>query len=396
MMKLFFRIIIIASFSFACRKPQVSETRSIGANIPWNDTSNNHPRNAALSTLLQKYERKGLPGISLLVNDEKGTWVGAIGKADLANNIDFVAGTVSKAASITKFFMGVLVFRLMEDSLNTNLGYRSLHHPITTWLPKRITDKVPNGKSITLGQLMKHETGIPDLIEDDDFYLAVLNNPNKKWTQEELLEFVYEQKPLFAPGDTAIYSNTNTVLVSMVMEYATGKKHADLFREIISQPLQLTHTYYQPHDALPNSIAQGYYDLYNNNTLVNVSNLVTGSGNGYRGLYSNLFDLYKFIDAVLLKKTFLTPKSLSVMEYYGKSDGNNRYGYGIMKKFIERGSNAGIGHPGRDVGYTCNLFYFPAKKISHIFFINYGTDGNSKLREVFYQFQEELLDLTLN
>jgi len=176
----------------------------------------------------------------------------------------------------------------------------------------------------------------------------------------------------------------------------TGRKHADLLREKIIQPLGLSHTYYQPHDELPNSVAQGYYDLYNNNTLVNVSNLVTGSGNGYGGVYSNLFDLYKFIDAVLLQKTFLTPKSLSIMESYGKSDGSNRYGYGIMKKFIERGPNAGIGHAGRDVGYTCNLFYFPAKNVTHIFFINYGTDGNSGLRERFYQFQEELLNMTLN
>ncbi len=67
-----------------------------------------------------------------------------------------------------------------------------------------------------------------------------------------------------------------------------------------------------------------------------------------------------------------------------------------MKKFIERGNNAGIGHSGRDVGYTCNLFSFPNKGVTHIFFVNYGTDGNSRLREIFYQFQEELLNLTLN
>ena len=221
--------------------------------------------------------------------------------------------------------------------------------------------------SLLSAQLMKHETGIPDLIEDDDFYLAVLNNPNKKWNQEELLQFVYGQNPLFAPGDTAIYSNTNTILVTMVMESATGRKHADLLHEKIIQPLQLTNTYYQPHDELPNSMAQGYFDLYNNNTMVNVSNLVTGSGNGYGGIYSNIFDLYTFIDAVLVKKTFLTAHSLSIMETYGKSDGSNRYGYGIMKKFIERGNDAGIGHSGRDLGYTCNLFYFPSKNVTHIF-----------------------------
>jgi D-alanyl-D-alanine carboxypeptidase len=180
------------------------------------------------------------------------------------------------------------------------------------------------------------------------------------------------------------------------MEAATHRNHSYLLHELIFQPLGLSHSYYQPHDILPNSVAQGYFDLYNNNTMVNVSNLVTGSGNGYGGVYSNLFDLQKFIDAVLVKKTFLTPQSLSLMETYGKTDGSNRYGYGIMKKFIERGVDAGIGHSGRDVGYTANLFYFPSKNVVHIFFINYGTDGKSKLRDTFYAFQEELLDLTLD
>ncbi|NJO24608.1 MAG: beta-lactamase family protein [Bacteroidia bacterium] len=183
-------------------------------------------------------------------------------------------------ASITKLFMGTLVFKLMEDSANSGLGYRSLHQPVTAWIPHNITDKLANGRTVTLGQLMNHESGIPDLIEEDDFYLAVLNNPNKKWTQEELLKFVYDKPAAFPPGDTAIYSNTNTILVSMIIEYATGRKHNELLREKILMPLGLSHTYYQPHDALPHSVAQGYFDLYNNQTLVNVSNIVTGSGNG--------------------------------------------------------------------------------------------------------------------
>ncbi|MCU7547726.1 hypothetical protein OCK74_01310 [Chitinophagaceae bacterium LB-8] len=83
------------------------------------------------------------------------------------------------------------------------------------------------------------------------------------------------------------------------------------------------------------------------------------------------------------------------METYGKPDFPNQYGYGIMKKFIDRGDNAGIGHSGRDLGYTGNLFYFPNKKVAHAFLINYGTDAKSKLKEVFDAFQEELLDITL-
>lgn len=380
----------------ACRKAQIRMTTTIGEVSPWNDTSSLHPKNTAFKALLEKYKKRGLPAISLLVKDSRGTWVGASGKADLSNNINFVPGTVSKAASITKLFIGTLVFKLMEDSINTGIGYRELNRKVDTWLPKSITDKLANGNTITLGQCMKHETGIPDLIEEDKFYLAVLNNPNKKWKPEELLEFIYNKQPLFAPGDTAVYANTNTVLVSMIIEAQTGKKHSDLLKQYILNPLGLSHTYYQPHDVLPSSVAQGYFDLYNNGTIINVSNLVTGSGNGYGGIYSNLFDLYKFADALLIKQTLLKPSSMAIMQTYGKQDDTNLYGYGLQKTFLTKGINAGIGHKGRDLGYTANLFYFPNKGVLHIFFINYGTDADSNLKQVFREFQEELIEMTLN
>jgi D-alanyl-D-alanine carboxypeptidase len=380
----------------SCKKAQIEITKSIGPTVPWNDTSSRHPKNTVLSTLIEKYKTKGLPGISLLVSDNNGTWIGAVGKADIKNNIAFSTGTVSKVASITKLFMGTLVFKMMEDSLNTGMGYLAMNKKLFHWLPASIINKLPNGNLVTLGQCLKHETGIPDLIEEDRFYLAVLNNPNKKWTQTELLEFIYNKDPMFVPGDTAVYSNSNTVLVTMVLEAQTGKKHADLLKQYVTTPLNLTNSFYQPHDTLPNYTAQGYYDLYNNNTIVNVSNLVTGSGNGYGGLYSNLFDLYRFGNELLVKRTFLKPSSMAIMETYGKQDDTNLYGYGIQKTFLNRGPNFAIGHKGRDVGYTANLLYSPNKNVLHIFLINYGTDGDSKLKQAFRDFQEELLDITLN
>jgi D-alanyl-D-alanine carboxypeptidase len=378
----------------SCRKAQIRPTTTIGVSSPWTDSSNHHPKHAAFSNLLDKYKKKGLPGISLLVRDASGTWTGAAGKADLSNDIDFVPGTVSKAASITKLFIGTLVFRLMEDSVHTGLGYTALHRKINEWLPARITNKLANGNVITLGQCMKHETGIPDLISEDRFYLAVLNNPNKKWGPEELLEYIYDKPAEFAAGDTAVYSNTNTVLVTMIIEAQTGKKHAQLLHDYVLKPLGLNNTYYQPHDALPSFTAQGYYDLYNNGSIVNVSNLVTGSGNGYGGLYSNIYDLYAFMDAMFIRGNFLLPSSQAIMKTWGKKDDTNYYGYGIQQSYI-RGNDFGIGHKGRDLGYSANAFYFPSKGVTHIFFVNYGTDADSGLKEVFFDFVDELVTLSL-
>jgi D-alanyl-D-alanine carboxypeptidase len=393
-MKTFIYTALVLIF-FSCKKSFLEATTTKTIQTPWTDTSAAHPDNASFRTLIEKYHKLGLPGISLLVRNSKGTWFGATGKADIEHNIPFEPGQVASVASVTKFIIGSLVFKLMEDSVHSGLGYNSLYQPISTWIPSRITNKIANGNIITLGDCMKHETGVPDIIEESAFYLAVLNQPNKNWKPEEILDFIYDKPAVFKPRDTAIYSNTNTLLVSMIIDAATGKKHGDLLHQYLLAPLQMNNTYYQSYEPLPNNVAQGYFDLYNNGKIVNVSNLIAGSGNGYYGIHTNIFDLYSFIDAVLLKKSFLSGKSLNIMQTFGKTDDINRYGYGIMQKFIDRGIDAGIGHSGRGLGSAANLFYFPAKNITHIFIINYGTDSESDLREVFYDFQDELLDITL-
>jgi D-alanyl-D-alanine carboxypeptidase len=393
-MKSILLLISASVFLASCRKELIPSTKEGAPPIPWIDSSEQHPKNLLYRKLITKYNRLGLPGISLLIKDQCGTWVGSTGKADIKRNIDFAPGQISKIASVTKLMMGTLVFKMMEDSLNTNIGYSDLNHRISTWLPQELLRSIANGSQVTLGQLLNHESGIPDLIEEDDFYLAVLNNPNKKWTQTELLQFIEGSKAVFAPGDTAIYSNTNYVLLSMILEKITGKKHAVLLREKVIRPLGLVNTFYQPFDDLPPTTAQGYYDLYRNHTLVNVSNFITGSGNGYGGVFSNVIDMYRFIDALFITKTILSERSLDRMMRFGKTDGSNRYGYGLMKKFIER-KDYGLGHSGRDLGYTANLFYFPTKNVIHAFVINYGTDADSYLKETFKQFQDELLDISL-
>lgn len=393
-MKNILSLFLIASIVLCCEKPAITEVTAPAADIPWADSSSRHVKNTVYRNLIEKYRKKGFPGISLLINDKYGTWVGSTGYADLAAKTAFGAAQVSKIASITKLFVGTMIFKLIEDSANTKLGYSFLNDPISKWLPSRIVDQLPNGRLITLGDCMKHETGIPSIEDNDKFYLAVLNEPVRKWELEEILEFEYGQDPLFKPRDTAIYSSTNTTIVAMIAEAATGQKHGDLIKKYIFRPLGMTNTYYQPHDALPKTVAQGYYDLYNNSTIANVSNIVTGSGNGYGGMFSNVFDMWKFLDAMYLKKTLLTQKSLNIMNTWGKPDDPNRYGYGSMLKYISRGPDAGIGHSGRDLGYSANLFWFPNRNVSHCFVLNYGTNGNSQLRTVFREFEQELMDVT--
>lgn len=370
-------------FHYSCKK-DIEPTNSL--TCVYIDSSSLHTKNPAYQSVIDKYISKGLPGISVLISDSNGMWIGSGGFADINNKIKFTPCHISKAASITKLLVGTLTMKLQEQ------GYLNINDPISNYIDKKILDKIENSENVTIRKLMNHTTGIFDVITSSEFYLSVLNNPNKVWTQYELLKFVYRQKPYSLNNSyPAFYSNTNTLLLSMCIEKATNTPHDKLLREKILNPIGMSNTYYQGREKIPNTAAQGYFDLHNNGTIVNVSNLITGSGNGYGGIYSNVFDLHKFITALLIDKTILSQPSLDLMQNYVQEDDDYYTGVGIIKKFSKK-TNFGIGHTGRDLGYSADLFFFPQRNIIMVFFVNYGTNGSSSLKQVFLDFESELVD----
>ncbi len=375
--------------SAGCKDAPVSPTGA--CTVPQPDTSALHPKSAVYQRVLDKYVGEGLPGIALLVRDKDGQWTGAAGLADIGRGVAMEPCHVAKVASVTKLFTGVLVMKLVEQ------GRLNLDDPLTKWLPSKYTSKVRNAGQCTVRQLLNHTSGIYDIIEDNTFYLSVLNDPSRQWKPEELLEFAYNKDAVFPPGTDVEYSNTNFLLAAMVLDAAAGRSHAALMHELIFDPLEMQNSYYHWHDPLPDFTAQGYFDLYNNGTLVNMSNFNTGNGNGYGGLYSTLFDLKVFIEALLRDKTLLTPAGLTEMTTItAQSADNESYGVAIRKDFLERAPDQfALGHRGRDLAYSADLFYFPNQDATLVFLINYGTDADSDLQEAFFRFQDEIVDAIL-
>lgn len=392
MKKLLF-ILSVLVIGSNCQKGDIDSSQPCSYAYPAGN--DNHPKAARFNNILIKYTKQGLPGISMLIRDHSGTWIGAAGKADIEQNIPFQPCTVAKVASITKMFTGTLAHLLVEQNVF------KLDDKVDSWLDEELLKKVKNCRGATIRQLMQHTTGIYDVITGTEFYLALLNNPDKKWTAEELIKLVYGKEPKFALGTSCFYSNTNTLLLSMVIQKASGRKNQDLLREKVLQPLGMNDTYYYSHDELPPITAQGYFDLYNNQTLTNVTNFNTGSGHGYGGFFSTVLDLQKFIEPLLRGKTILQAGSLNEMtkflpEIDPEDPANDlNLGAGLMKRYFNQALTSdryGYGHTGRDLGYSANSFYFPNYDVTCCFIVNYGTNAESELREVFYDFQDELTD----
>lgn len=382
--------IALVSLSFltlSCKKAEISPSSSCDSPpvLP-------HSKASLYQGIIDDYTRKGLPGISLLIRDQEGEWSGAAGMADIELGLPLETCHISKVASVTKLFVGVLVMQLVED------GFFTLDDLINKWLSDKTLKNITNADQVSIRQLLNHTSGIYDLIDDDAFYLAILNNPGQKWKPDQLLGYVRGDAAVFPAGSDVEYSNTNFLLAAMIIEAATGQSHAQLLRQRILHPLGLSDTYYHWHESLPSNVAQGYFDLYNNGTLLEMSNFNTGSGNGYGGLYSTVYDMRTFIEALLRDKTLLTPSGLNEMLTITSEDltSGEAYGVTIRKDFLDRSSEEfGLGHRGRDLAYSADLFYFPNYDMTLSYMVNYGTDAKSDLRELFYDFRKSVVDAML-
>jgi len=378
-------LFLLASFGSACKRAEILPTTTFSCTDSF---PQNHVRAGEFQSIMNKYVKLGLPGISLLVQDSGGSFTGAVGKADIAGDIAFTPCHISKAASITKLMTGTLALMLQEQ------GVLDLDDPLSKYIDGKVLSRLDKASGKTIRHCLNHTSGIYDLTTNSDYYLSVLNNPIRRWEPMDLLPYAYD-KPGY-PLDTykAYYSNTNTILVILCIEKATGKSHADLLKERIWQPLGMQHTYYQGHDAIPEHAAQGYFDLHSNGGLSNVSNFTTGSGNGYGGVFSNVYDLYRFHKALFADQILLQPASMAEMQEWVQEDDDFFTGAGAIKKFTRK-NDYGIGHTGRDLGYSANLFWFPNHRGIMTFFVNYGTNGDSRLRQVFRDFESEITEAML-
>jgi len=381
----------------ACKRDEIARPAALNCVLEDKAVYQVNPKSADFQALIEKYVKKGLPGIILLVKDDYGFYIGASGMADIKKGIPLQPCHISKIASITKLFLGVAIMRLQEK------GVLSLDDPISKYIAQDKLEKLENGmKPLTILNLLNHTSGFYDLIGDQGFYLQVLNDPAKHWTADELLKYAYNKPAMFTfnPADTAGYSNTNFTLLSMIIESATQKEHSQVLHEEVIDYLGLADTYYFWHDALPDGrVAQGYFDLYNNGTLMNLTNWNTGSGNGYGGVYSTVWDMYLFANALFVDKTLLSQESLNEMlVFHPAIEARKQLGVACFKDFIDIGDPAkdyAWGHRGRDLSYSADLDYFPEHNAIMSMIVNYGTNGESALQPVFKEMRDEVAKLVV-
>jgi D-alanyl-D-alanine carboxypeptidase len=143
-----------------------------------------------------------------------------------------------RIGSVTKTFTVSLLLQAEAD------GLLSLDDTIDKYV-----DGIPNGDKITLAQMANMTSGIASYTENKQFVDEFLSDHERVWEPEELVQIGLKDSPLFDPGTQWHYSNTNTVLLGLVLQQVTGESIDQLYRERIIEPLGLEGTSFPGEDS---------------------------------------------------------------------------------------------------------------------------------------------------
>jgi D-alanyl-D-alanine carboxypeptidase len=288
------------------------------------------------------------PGVIVGVVTPAGTWKAAFGKADPSAGTPMTVGMHTRIGSVTKTFTSTAIMQLAEE------GKLSLDDKIQKYVPG-----VPNGDRINLRQLANMTSGVASYTQSKKFQDVLFSKPETVFTPKELLAIGVAESPLFEPGASFNYSNTNTILLGMAIEKVTGKPVGQVLKEQIFDPLKLRNTSW-PGDSvtMPTPFAQGFTlqgDFAKPSAPSNATHWNPSWGWTAGELISDIDDLLVYARALGTGHGLLGEAAQKERLTFPAAGG---YGIGM-------GCAGGwVGHTGELPGYNTTLYYNTAADIA--------------------------------
>jgi D-alanyl-D-alanine carboxypeptidase len=304
------------------------------------------PDRVALQQALDQVVATGATAALARLDSPGGSWRGASGVTVLGRPAPAPANGRFRAGSITKTFVATVVLQLVGE------GRLRLTDTLERWLPGAI----PNGAQITIRQLLQHTSGVFDYtnalfesIED------VLDARYRTFRPAELVALAAARPPVFEPGTSWEYSNTNYILLGMIVRRVTGRPYAAEVARRILHPLGLHGTELPGTDtAIHGPHAHGYLPLDRDGEVVPVdfTELNPSMAQSAGELVSTTADLNRFYRC-LLGGRLLRPAQLA--EMLGPPAEELGYGLGIYPQPLPGGPTV-WGHTGGIFGYVTFSF----------------------------------------
>ncbi len=288
----------------------------------------------------------GPPGaIATLYRDGKLTTLSA-GRADNKKSAKPRATDHMRIASVAKAFSGAVALNLVRS------GQLSLDDTIEGVLP---TLPKAWGK-VTLRQLLNHTSGVPDYTQSEAFFKHAETKPRAYVSPMEIIGWVAKEPLVFKPGNKYEYSNTDNIVVGLMVEAVTNQSYTNELQKIVLGPAKLTQTSLPTKITIPKPFIHGYTDVPEQEE-VDVSESLNPSGAWASGaIISTPQNLNAFIRADLGLKFFDKAEQEQQMKWWpgGESSppgpGKNSAGLALFRYQTKCGTV--YGHTGNFPGYT--------------------------------------------
>ncbi|MEV7612107.1 serine hydrolase [Streptomyces sp. NPDC089799] len=238
---------VVAHAAQPTPQPSASAQPSPAGGFPVLDDATEARLDAAIQDVLKK---TGVPGAIVgLSAPGKGEYTRAFGVADKATGKEMTPNLYSRIGSETKTFTVTALLQLAQE------GKVGLDDPIGKYV-----EGVPNGDRVTLRELAGMRSGLLSYTQTEPFYKALTSDPTRYFTPRQLLDFAFEapEPVLFEPNAEFNYSNTNLILLGLVVEKMSGQPLGDYIRDHILKPAGMSRTSFPRGPEFPTPHAQGY------------------------------------------------------------------------------------------------------------------------------------------
>ena len=295
----------------------------------------------------------GYPAALAAVSDAKGESAGvAVGKGNLETGQAPPLDGEVRIGSNTKTFVAVVVMQMVQE------GKVGLDEPIETYLPGLIKGEGIDGSRITVRQLLQHTSGLPEYTDTTPGSGDIFQIKDHYIPPRDLLDTALGKPAAFEPGTQWAYTNTNYVVLGMLVERVSQRPVGEQIDQRIIKKLGLSHTYFPaPGDrSIKGTHPQGYH-LSAEGKLEDITEMDPAWGWAAGAMVSTPSELNTFFQAVFDGR-LLTQSSIDEMKN-GAVDASSRlgpgtvYGLGLIGRSLTCGGTS-WGHGGTIHGYQTN------------------------------------------
>lgn len=240
------------------------------------------------------------------------SWSGAVGYSNWEKTDSIEADQPALIASITKNYVAVSILRLIEQ------GHIELFQSIDSLLSEKTsTNMKQNGfdlDEIKVAHLLAHKSGIPGHTVTEQFENKIEADPMYRWTRDEQINLAIAQGSRNPPGTIYNYTDTNYLLLTEIIEQATGLKFYEAIKNLVGyEKFGLNKTWFHTLEKTPVNTKPliHQYVPENNEDSYAIDNSVDLYGGG--GIAATTKDLAIYAQNVFQGNVFDNKETLQLM-----------------------------------------------------------------------------------